>query len=334
MSDVFISGIAADIPPFMPVSDALAAGAWTNREAAETQQISVTVAPRDQNSPDLAVTAAKLALERARSSPAQIALALHCMMLTPGGRLWHGAPYIHRGIGIPSGRCTTSDVNAGCDGALIAIELAAAFLKTREKHETALITAGDIWREHDVDRWRTSNNPFGDGAAATILSREGGFARIAGMASFSDPELEYIGRGKNPFTPERENSSGPVYLRTRHEEVLDGDRIMAALASDIRAVVEIATSQAGVKLSDIDFVVCPFLGRELTMQQFLKPLSLDLSITPWDFSRRVGHIGPADPLAGLDYLVNTQKATWQNILLLAHGLGGISTAVILESSDS
>nr|AXG22422.1 keto-acyl ACP-synthase [Nocardia argentinensis] len=322
------------LPPEVQAAEALAAGVWTKRDAIDTEQLAVTVAQDDQYSPDLAVEAARLALGRAGRSSANIALALHCMMLTPGGRLWHGAPYVHRRLGAPTGRCLASDLDAGCDGMLVGLELACAYLDARAEDDLALITAGDCWRAHEVDRWRTSNNPFGDGAAAAVVSRAGGFARIAGIASFSDPELEPIGRGMNPFSPEREQLTGPVYLRTRHEEIVDGERIWKSVADDVRGVVSSATGEAGISLSDIDYVVCPFLGKQLTTMQFLEPLSLDLSITPWEFSRRVGHIGPADPMAGLDYLVNTERVSWRYILLLAHGLGGTTTAVVLESTGS
>ncbi|MBF6330376.1 ketoacyl-ACP synthase III family protein [Nocardia transvalensis] len=332
MGNVFLAGVGCVLPPAVPVAEAVAAGAWTKRDAADTQQLAVTVASDEQYSPDLAVDAARLALGRARRSPDKIALALHCMMLTPGGRLWHGAPYVHRQLGAPTGRCLASDLDAGCDGVLVALELASAYLAARNEDDLAIITAGDCWREHEVDRWRTSSNPFGDGAAAVVVSREAGFARIAGIASRSDPELEPIGRGLNPFAPEREKLTGPVYLRTRHEEIVDGERIWEAIAEDVRSVVRSATEQAGIALSDVDYVVCPFLGLQLTTQQFLAPLSIDLSITPWEFSRRVGHIGPADPLAGLDHLVNVERVRWRYILLLAHGLGGTTTAVVLESS--
>ncbi|MCP9624667.1 hypothetical protein FOH10_16485 [Nocardia otitidiscaviarum] len=331
MDDVFLAGVGCVLPPAVSVAEAVAAGAWTKRDAADTQQLAVTVAAEEQYSPDLAVDAARLALERSRLSPEKIALVLHCMMLTPGGRLWHGAPYVHRQLGAPTGRCLASDLDAGCDGALVALELASAYLAARNGDDLALVTAGDCWREHEVDRWRTSSNPFGDGAAAVIVSREAGFARIAGIASHSDPELEPIGRGLNPFSPERENLIGPVYLRTRHEEVVDGERIWQVIADDVRAVVRSATEQAGISIPEIDHVVCPFLGLQLTAQQFLAPLSIRLDITPWEFSRRVGHIGPADPLAGLDYLVNVERVDWRYILLLAHGLGGTTTAVVLES---
>nr|QHZ99338.1 keto-acyl ACP-synthase [Nocardia arthritidis] len=322
------------LPEAVPVDEALAAGAWTKRDAADTQQLAVTIASSEQYSPDMAVDAARQALGRARLSPAKIGLALHCMMLTPGGRLWHGAPYVHRRLGALAGRCLASDLDAGCDGALVALELAAAYLAGRNDDELALITAGDCWREHEVDRWRTSSNPFGDGAAAVVVSRAAGFARIAGIASRSDPELEPIGRGLNPFSPEREKLTGPVYLRTRHEEIVDGERIWQVVADDVRSVVDSATEQAGIRLGDIDHVVCPFLGLQLTMQQFLTPLSLDSSITPWELSRRVGHIGPADPLVGLDHLVNVERVDWRYILLLAHGLGGTTTAVVLESTGA
>ncbi|WP_135231438.1 ketoacyl-ACP synthase III family protein [Nocardia sp. CS682] len=334
MGNIFLAGVGCVLPSAVPAAEALAAGIWTKRDAIDTEQLAVTVAQDNQYSPDLAVAAARLALGQAGHSPANIALALHCMMLTPGGRLWHGAPYVHRQLGAPTGRCLASDLDAGCDGMLVALELACAYLEARDEDALALITAGDCWREHEVDRWRTSNNPFGDGAAAAVVSRAGGFARIAGIASFSDPELEPIGRGMDPFSPEREKLTGPVYLRTRHEEIVDGERIWKAVADDVRGAVTSATGQAGISLSDIDYVVCPFLGKQLTTMQFLDPLSLDLTITPWEFSRRVGHIGPADPMAGLDHLINTERVGWRYILLLAHGLGGTTTAVVLESTGS
>ncbi|MER5539972.1 ketoacyl-ACP synthase III family protein [Streptomyces mirabilis] len=340
MRDVYLAGVASVLPPAAPVSEAVAAGTYSAKAAAATQQLSVTVASAEQHSPDLAVSAARRALRQVRQSPPPISLVLHSMVLAPAGPLWHGAAYIHRELGIPAGRCIASDINSGCDSSLVSLELASAYLQTRGGDEFALVTAGECWRDPGVDRWSTATCPLGDGAAAAILSTQGGFARIAGAASFSDPELEPVSRGRNPFaadtgTPpgnDHDTSAEPLRLRSRSGKVMETERLWAAMNNDVRGVVAEALGQAGIGMSEIDYAVCPFLGHDQVVKEFLEPLSLELKATPWEFARRVGHLGAADPLAGLNHLVNTEGVRWRHILLLGAGLGGIFSAMVLANS--
>ncbi|WP_422769605.1 ketoacyl-ACP synthase III family protein [Plantactinospora sp. WMMC1484] len=333
LRDVYLAGIGSALPPMESVDAAVAAGRYKAELAARTQQVSVTVAPDGTESPDLAVDAARLALRRAGGNPAQVAMLLHGM-LAPPVAMWHGAGYIHRQLGLPAGGCAATDLDAGCATALIGLETASAYLRTRDEDELAVVTAADCWRLPMVDRWHTAACPFGDGGVAVVLSSRGGFARIAGAASLSEPFLEPINRGYDPFTADGAGHTRPIVLRERGGRGDDKVAQWSAVVKAVQGVVSEAVRRSGIDMSQIDHFVCPFIGYEQIAKQFLEPLSLDMSAVPWEFARRVGHIGAADPLVGLDHLVHTERVSWRYILVLGAGLGGIFNAMVIENPEA
>ncbi|WP_431727302.1 ketoacyl-ACP synthase III family protein [Verrucosispora sp. TAA-831] len=331
MRDVYLAGIAAVLPPAEAADEAVAAGRYDAESAAKTRQLAVTVAPEGTESPDLAIDAARRALRQAGAGTADVTVLLHAM-LAPPMPLWHAAGYIHRQLGLPAGACTATDLNAGCATALIGIQMASAMLRVREEREVALVTAADCWRFPMVDRWRTAATPFGDGGVAAVLSNRDGFARIAGAASLSEPFLEPINRGYDPYTADGAGHVEPVVLRNRGGRGGDPSAMLSAVVKVVQGVVSEAVRQAGIDMSQLDHFVSPFIGHDQIVRQFLQPLSLDMSQIPWELARRVGHIGAADPLVGLDHLVNVEKVSWRHILVLGAGLGGIFHAMVVENT--
>ena len=119
----------------------------------------------------LAVAAARRAMERAGVGPQDIGL---CLMapVTPDWITPSQACLLHQELGLPED-CPAFDLSAGCTGFLYAMETAAAMLP-RMARPCALLVGGELLsRITDMDD-RSTCILFGDGAgAAVVKSTEG-----------------------------------------------------------------------------------------------------------------------------------------------------------------
>ncbi|MCX4784382.1 3-oxoacyl-[acyl-carrier-protein] synthase III C-terminal domain-containing protein [Streptomyces sp. NBC_01264] len=203
----------------------------------------------------------------------------------------------------------------------------------------SVVTAGDNWNDPSFNRWRTDRLLFGDGAGAFALSREQGFARILSMVTYTDPELEGAHRGSQPFGPFQYSADHPINLNRRRREFLetvDEADVWHRIERGQRQVAHEALDEAGSSVKEMDFLVTPHLGAALTVKQCLRPLGeCDLSRTAWDFSRRTGHLGAADQLAGFNYLAESGRLNQgMRIMLMGVGGGFSWTCVVVEIEET
>src|SRR6185437_11151054 len=150
----------------------------------------------------------------------------------------------------------------------------------------ALITAADRYLPPRFDRWRSDpGTAYGDGSAAAVLSTEDGWARLIGLSTFSDAELEKMHRGHSPFSGSPFTHVDRVDLDQAKRDYLSE----VSLASSVervshgqRRVIEDALNQAGCGIEEIDWFVLPHLGRK-RLQNIFGPLGipLDSSTVPF-----------------------------------------------------
>jgi 3-oxoacyl-[acyl-carrier-protein] synthase-3 len=117
----------------------------------------------------LAALAAKEAIAEAGISPAEIDLLIFASAVAKQS-IPATAPLIARHLGIPSGHCTTFDINSTCLSFLSGFDVATAMLATG-RHRRALVVSSEIASR--ALPWRTdpaTAGLFGDGAAAAILT--------------------------------------------------------------------------------------------------------------------------------------------------------------------
>lgn len=134
-----------------------------------------------------------------RVRPDDIHLVLHANTYHQGHDLWAPASYVQRmAVG---NSCLSLEVRQLSNGGMAALELAASHLLSVPSRHSALITTGDRFCLPGFDRWNTDPGTVcGDGGTALVLSARDGFARIRSLVTVSDPALEGMGRGTDPFS--------------------------------------------------------------------------------------------------------------------------------------
>jgi 3-oxoacyl-[acyl-carrier-protein] synthase-3 len=332
--DVYVAGVASWLPPSTDIADAVAAGVCPPEvaDAADVQAVAVSTG---EAPPEMAARAARLAIERSRCDGERVALIAYADMYYPGHDAWLASSYIQR-LAVGGHNPTISvEVRQLANGGMVALELAAGYLSGTRQH-AAVVAAADRFSLPGYDRWRSlAGTPLGDGAAALVVSRDSGFARVRCVVSWSEPELEGARRGDDPFGVAPFSLGGPVDVAALHKAFIArlGEHNWHRLTENgRRSVVRHALEEAGLRLDQIDWFVLPNLGGRRLRAEYTDVLGIDLARTAWDsWGRCVGHLGAADQFAGLEHLLLSGRLrAGQHCMLLGNGGDFTWSCALLE----
>jgi 3-oxoacyl-[acyl-carrier-protein] synthase-3 len=333
--DLYIAGTGWWHPKTVSVEDAVADGRCELAAAQRTQTRRVAIAGPEDSQPDMAVRAGKQALTRSGHQPEDVELLLHAVANYNGLDGWNAASYVqHRVLGQAG---VSYEVRQLSNGGVAAVQLAAAYLDGHPGR-AAMITASDKFTEPAWNRWRSSAGLlFADGAAAVVLSRRGGFARILSAVTVSDPELEGLQRGDQPFHAYADPAQYPVELEARtleFSDVMPLDESGPRRGAGMRRASRQALDAAGVRMEDISRFVAPNFGYDLMRLSCLLPLGIELERTTWEWGSQIGHTGAADQFAALSHLVESRQVTvGDHVMIIGVGGGFNWTSIVLEIVD-
>lgn len=328
--DLFVAATGVWLPPAEAPDEA------TGRSARGSGIRSVTVS-RGASAPEMAARAACRALERAGCRGDDIGLLLHACVYYQGHDLWAPASFVQRCTG--AHRCTAVEVRQMSNGGMAALGLAASQLLATGNRGAVLITAADRFCPPGFDRWRSDpGTVYADGGAALVLARGGGFARLCCLVIESDPGLEAMHRGDDPFGVAPFSVRDRVDLDACKRAFLAGSAVSESAdraAVGQHAVIERALAEADVTLGDIDWFVLPHFGKRRLQSAYLDRYGIDIDRTTWPWARHVGHLGAGDQLAGLDHLATTGRVRPGDRCLLAGvGAGFTWSCAVVEVLDA
>ncbi|MFI9811909.1 ketoacyl-ACP synthase III family protein [Saccharothrix variisporea] len=331
--DLHLAGLGWFHPKTVSVDEAVADGRCEPAAAQRTRTKRVAIAGPEDSQPDMAVRAGKQALLRSGHRPEDVDLLLHAVANYNGLDGWNAASYVqHRVLGRAG---VSYQVGQLSNGGVASIQLAAAYLG---EGRAAVITAADKFTEPAWNRWRSSAGLlFADGASAAVLSRKGGFARVLSAVTVSDPELEGLQRGNQPFYDYADPAQYPVELEARtleFSDVLPLDESGPRRARGMVRAAKQALEEADTAFEDIRRFVAPNFGYELMRLSCLVPLGIELERTTWEWGSTVGHTGAADQFAALSHLVETRAVEpGDRVMVVGVGGGFNWTAVVVEVSS-
>ncbi|MFI9650491.1 ketoacyl-ACP synthase III family protein [Streptomyces sp. NPDC052040] len=328
--DIYVSASAAWLGRREDVWDAVAEGRYDAAEAARDEYHAVRVAD-DVHPPDMAVAAARLAVERSAVPTGDFALVAHASVGFQGRDHWVPASYIQART--VAGSATALDIRQASNGGLAALDLAASWLAARSESRAALVTTADRYGLPEFDRYRSDNGlPRGDGAAAMVLSRgeragTTAVARLLSTVLSGDSTHEGAYRGTRPWGEPRAGRTVPVDLRARTREYLatgaTGDAVVAALTAGQQRALKQALDEAEVKADEVARYVFPN-GRWWNSD-------LDADRTTWEWGRQVGHMGAGDQAAAFTHLVESRAVrAGDRVVLSGAGVGMNFGCAVLE----
>ncbi len=216
------------------------------------------VLDRDLSVRDMAVAAARRALDRSRVESADVACVL-VSSVTPDRSFPAIATSVHAELGCPPQACAF-DVSIGCNGFLVALDVAARQLEQRPVGAAAVIVASETMTRVADAKDRTTVPLFGDAAGAIVLVKgtEARLHRIRidtlgahGARIAMNPPLA-DGRGVHRITC----SEG--VLMTTCEDLcpqsieLDGKRVFRDMVRTLPQFVRSYLNEQGVQLDEVD----------------------------------------------------------------------------------
>ncbi|QAU34245.1 beta-ketoacyl-ACP synthase III [Janthinobacterium sp. 17J80-10] len=222
-------------------------------------------ADADMHSSDLAVEAAKRALDAAGLQPEDVDLIILATS-TPDflGGFPSTACVVQRKLGITNG-CGAFDVQAVCSGFAYAVSIADNFIKSGANKKVLVIGAEVFSRILNFDD-RGTCVLFGDGAGAVVLSAS---AEPGILATKLHADGRYADILCVPGKPSGGAIEGSAFL------VMDGQAVFKMAVSVLEKVAHEALEAAGMEASQIDWLV-PHQANIRIMQSTAKKLGLPM----------------------------------------------------------
>ena len=339
--NISIRGIGVFIPEIMSIEQAIAQGQYPAEEA-EVHELTGAAVAGDIPAPEMALRAARSALERCGQRADELDLLLYADSWHQGPDGWQPQYYLqHHLVG---GNMLAVEVRQGCNGMFSALELAAAYLRGDPRPDadggtqSALLVAADNFGTPLFDRWRAGPGYVaGDAACAIVLTNGPGFAQLLSVGSAAVAEAEQMHRGDTPLFPpgptvglSLDFAACNAQFRRRALAEGSGTAALVRVHQLTLEVVDRTLAEAGVGIGDITRVAYMNYSREIVEQRCMAALGLPMSRSTWQFGKELGHLGASDQIVSLDHLLGSGALyPGDHVLMLGIGPGvTVSCAVV------
>lgn len=310
---IFINAVGTYLPDRVPVE--------AIRPNPEVADGSVTgdiesVAVSDMPAYVMAGLAVKQAVELSSHRGEKVSPIVYTEIAAP---LEHLTPVVHIQRILNQPESLAFGLEAASDGGLTGIEVVARILSSSPDMNTGLVSAASRCVDA-AHRW-VGGALLGDGAAAAIISKKEGFARLVVSQRISLPDLEVLNQTRasqlgSPSIPRIDAGMAP-YMQAA-----------ARLASQ---TIANTLAEAKISIEDVSYVCSPTTSRVSLEEMYFQPNGISIEKTCWPALRKNAHVGPCDQMLGIAHLINTaQLKQGQFILLLGGGVGWRLTCLLLQ----
>jgi 3-oxoacyl-[acyl-carrier-protein] synthase-3 len=328
LDNIYLAGTGAYLPPKHSVDDAIRNGWYGDEQNSAGGWTSVTIAG-DIEPPDMAVAAVNQAFARSGLDRADIDLLVHSGVY-PQGPIGWSAPHhvLHKTINTPA---VAVSVGQGCNGFAACLDIAVSYLVAKAERKAAIISTADNFGVPVADRWRTAKEVlFADAAAAAVVAKGSGFARIRSIHSMSLPEFEGLHRGTDALFFNMKERSGKVVEEFGAQAARVGVEYGAAGAEVVSRVL----GEAEIGVGDLARILHIAVGNTWLLETKLKPMGLDTNIGCAEYTREIGHAGASDIGLQINHLMETkQLRPGDHALIMSSGPGLMISCAVIEIVD-
>ncbi|WP_073948241.1 3-oxoacyl-ACP synthase III family protein [Streptomyces kebangsaanensis] len=315
-SRIGVLGIGSYLPSQVITNDMLADRAGVTEEwiVRKTGIVARRAVKPDEATSDLAVYAARAALEDAGISPSQLSLVV-VGTATPDMAGPSVASLTALALECPT-TTGTFDIQAACAGFLTAVDMASTYLSVRGGY--ALVIGADTYSRFRNHEDRRTTALWGDGAGAVVLGPvdDGSGLLATRITSFPvDTEVGGIPAGGSRLPASHETvDAGLHFVR------MNGRRIMEIFQEHIPPMTKAFLDDAGQDLEDVDHVV-PHQGNQRMVESLPELLGFTrprLHASAHDF----GNTGSASIPVTLDRAVRQGRIrSGESVLMVSIGAG-------------
>jgi 3-oxoacyl-[acyl-carrier-protein] synthase-3 len=276
------------------------------------------VAREGEATSDMAIAAAKGALEMAGIDPKQLDMII-VATISPDMQMPSTAMFVQRAIGARSD-CPGFDIAAACAGFVYNMGLADAMIRTRQAKYVLIIGAEMITRYVD---WSDRNTCvlFGDGAGAAVLGpSEDGERGILSTHLYADggqAEALWIPGGGTKYPMSHE-----IIDTKQHRVKMVGKDVFKFAVKAMSAAAETALTTNGMTIADVDWMI-PHQANLRIIEGVVQRTGMPMERTIVNIAN-TANTSSASVAIALDQAVRQGKIKpGQNVLFAALG-GGIA----------
>ncbi len=327
MYSSYIAGTGAFLPPTKLTNHDLEKVMDTNNEwiMERTGIYSRSMAADGQGTSDLALVAAREALENSKMAPADIEMLIFATV-TPDHLMPSAACYLQAKLGLKD--VMAFDLNAACSGFVYGLSVADQFIKTG--HYKNILVVGAEILHHKVDYTeRGTCILFGDGAGAAVVTRtpEGSSSQILSSHSHADgslADLLYVPSGGSvmPFTQETLDNKD-IFVQMKGREIFKhAVRTMSQCCQE-------ALDHNKISKDDVDWVI-PHQANVRIIEAVAKHFDLPIEKVLINIENMGNTSAATIPVTLHDAVQDGRVKRGDMVLLTAFGAGLTSGSVLLR----
>ncbi len=271
------------------------------------------IADEGELTSDLAVNAAKNAIEKAKISIDEIGLII-VATTTPDKIFPSCATIIQSKL-----KCKNAfafDVQAACSGFIYAVTVADSLIKSNDRIKYALVIGAEIMSR--IVDWedRSTCVLFGDGAGAVIMKSEMSSSSIISTNLHSDGNVDLLC-----------TNGGISSTRDSGKILMNGREVFKHAVEKLTASVEETLKCNSLKITDIDWLI-PHQANIRIIEAVVKKLDFPIEKVINTVDKHANTSAASIPLA-LDYAVQESKIKSGNLILLISIGAGLTWGSVL-----
>ncbi|MFI9050992.1 ketoacyl-ACP synthase III family protein [Streptomyces sp. NPDC053427] len=336
-TDVQIRAVGAWTPPALDTTAQAVAEGRLIPEVAQRMGITALPVASDISAPDMAVRAARIALDRALWDGSELDVLIHTWIYHQGHDMWSPPHYIAKLLGATN--CLPLALHQGCDGGGLALQDAALRLTADPASRKALVSSSDRFVLPGIDRWNFQPSmPLGDSGTAILLDRSdepGAAFSLLAVNTYVAPELEVLVRGDRPFADMPMQVELPFSVL---DSARKGAELLGSVAYDhLTSLVKATLDDAGIEAHDprLRYVVLPRIGAGGVATLYMPALQDLLDVEYLRFDDLTGHLGCGDWGADLNDLHESRiLAPGEMALLIGAGAGLTWVSAIVQAPEN
>lgn len=271
------------------------------------------IADEGELTSDLAVNAAKSAIEKAKISVDEIDLII-VATTTPDKTFPSCATIVQSKL-----KCKNAfafDVQAACSGFIYAVTVADSLIKSNNRIKYALVIGAEIMSR--IVDWEDGSTCvlFGDGAGAVVMKSEMGRSGIISTNLYSDGNVDILCTNGGISST---GDSGKICM--------NGREVFKHAVDKLTASVEETLKCNNLKITDIDWLI-PHQANIRIIEAVVKKLDFPIEKVINTVDKHANTSAASIPLA-LDYAIQESKIKSGNLVLLISIGAGLTWGSVL-----